>query len=173
MAKARVFVDTNVIIESFRTGCWSAICEHYAIETVEKCIEEAMTGDPADPRYISVDPDTLDAGLGARHSVPKLDIATLALNVPESQGLDDGELHLLALLHRLGVSEDAGIMVSTADKAAIVVAGLLGWLDFLIPLESLAEKSGVTRAQIDRLPSHHRARWLDEVKVKIRLGVIP
>jgi hypothetical protein len=173
MAKGRVFVDTNVIIESFRTGCWTAICEHYTIETVEKCVEEAMTGDPTDPHYVPVDPKVLGVGLTARHAVPKLDIATLVLNFPQSQGLDDGELHLLAFLYRHGVSEDAAILVSTADKAAVVVAGLLGWLDFLVPLESLAEKSGVTRAQIDRLAGHHRARWLEEVKVKIRLGILP
>ncbi|MBO4123014.1 hypothetical protein J5T34_19995 [Cupriavidus gilardii] len=45
MAKVRVFVDTNIILEAFRTGCWAAICERYAIETVEKCVEEALTGD--------------------------------------------------------------------------------------------------------------------------------
>ena len=48
-------LDTNVIIESFRTGCWSASCEHYAIETVEKCIEEVMTDDPADLRRYLVE----------------------------------------------------------------------------------------------------------------------
>ena len=172
MAKRRVFVDTNVIIESFRTGSWTAICAHYAIETVEKCIEEAMTGDPADPRHVPIDAKVLDAGLAARHKVSKLDIATLVLNTPESQGLDDGELHLLACLYQQGVSEEAAIIISTADKAAIVVAGLLGWLDFLVPLESMAEQSGVSRGQIAALAGHYRARWLDEVKVKIRLGII-
>jgi hypothetical protein len=35
MPKARVFVDTNIILEAFRTGCWTSICEQYAVETVE------------------------------------------------------------------------------------------------------------------------------------------
>ena len=144
MAKERVFVDTNVIIESFRTGCWTAICQRYAIETVEKCIEEAMTGDPADPRYVPVDAEVLNTGLAARHVVQKVDIATLVLAFPHAQGLDDGERHLLAYLHGQGVSEDVRILLSTADKAAVVVAGQLGWLDFLVCLESLAEQSGVT-----------------------------
>ncbi len=86
MAKERVFVDTNVIIESFRTGCWTAICQRYAIETVEKCIEEAMTGDPTDPRYVPVDAEVLNAGLAARHAVQKVDIATLVLAFPHAQG---------------------------------------------------------------------------------------
>jgi hypothetical protein len=132
-----------------------------------------MTGDPADPRYVPTDPKVLDAGLAARHNVSKLDIATLVLNFPQSQGLDDGELHLLAFLYQQGLSEEAAIMISTADKAAIVVAGLLGWLDFLVPLESMAEQSGVSRGQIAALAGHHRAPWLDETKVKIRLGILP
>jgi hypothetical protein len=78
-----------------------------------------MTGDPSDPHYVPVNPKVLGAGLAARHAVPKLDIATLVLNFPQSQGLDDGELHLLAFLYRHGVSEDAAILVSTADKAAV------------------------------------------------------
>ena len=42
MPKIRVFADTNVILESFRTGCWTAISNHFAIETVEKCVEETL-----------------------------------------------------------------------------------------------------------------------------------
>ncbi len=64
-------------------------------------------------------------------------------------------------------------MLSTADKAALVVAGQLGWLDILVSLESLAERSGVTRCQIESLAIQYRDQWLNEVKAKIRLGVIP
>ena len=49
MPKIRVFADTNVILESFRTGCWTAISNHFAIETVEKCVEETLTGNPGEP----------------------------------------------------------------------------------------------------------------------------
>ena len=54
MPKIRVFADTNVILESFRTGCWTAISNHFAIETVEKCVEETLTGNPGDPRHVAV-----------------------------------------------------------------------------------------------------------------------
>lgn len=53
MQKTRVFADTNVILEAFRTNCWKAISSHFAIETVEKCVEETLTGNPGDPRHIS------------------------------------------------------------------------------------------------------------------------
>ena len=173
MAKSRVFVDTNVIIESFRTKCWLAICEHYAVETVEKCIEEAMTGDRSHPRYVPVDPRTLRAGPAESHRVAALDIAALALGCPQSLGLDAGEMELLAYLRRVGISPEVTIMLSTTDKAAIVVAGLLEWLDRLVSLESLANRSGVARSSVDGLARHYRTLWLGEIKTKIRLGIMP
>lgn len=44
MPQVRVFADTNVILEAFRTRCWTAITTHFAVETVEKCVEETLTG---------------------------------------------------------------------------------------------------------------------------------
>ncbi len=132
-----------------------------------------MTGNPDDPRRVHIDWDLLVGGLAARHAVGKRELATLALSHPECQGLDDGELHLLAWLHANGLLPGALILVSTADKAAIVATGRLGWLDSLTSLEHLAQQSGVTRGQVDSLARHYRAGWLDEIRVKVRLGIIP
>lgn len=173
MPKIRVFADTNVILEAFRTGTWTAICQAYSIETVEKCIEEALTGDPNQPGRIPVDPATLIDGLAARHQIGKRELINLVLKYPHCQGLDDGELHLLAWLYANGLLPNALILVSTADKAAIVATNKLGWMDSLTSLEQIAQKSGVTRSQIDNLAQHYRADWLEEIKVKVILGVIP
>ena len=35
MPEVRVFADTNVILEAFRTRCWTAITTHFLVETVE------------------------------------------------------------------------------------------------------------------------------------------
>lgn len=173
MAKARVFVDTNVILEAFRTGCWAAICEHFAIETVEKCIEEALTGDPTNPEYVNVSVDELINGLSARHLVTKKELADFALKHPECQLLDDGELHLLAWLYANNLLSTVKVLMSTADKAAIVATGRLKGLDALTSLEHLAEESGASRGQLAELKNHYRARWLEEIKVKVRFGIIP
>lgn len=173
MAKARVFVDTNVILEAFRTGCWAAICERYAVETVEKCIEEALTGDPTEPGRVVVPAEVLIQGLAARHTVGKMEIASFALKLPERLALDDGELHLLAWLDANDLLSKVLVLMSTADKAAIVATGRLNGLDALISLEHLAQNSGVTRAQLADLKDHYRASWLDAIKTKIRLGIIP
>lgn len=173
MPKPRVFVDTNVILEAFRTGCWAAICEHFAIETVEKCIEEALTGDPNEPERIDVPSEELFDGLTARHAVTKKELAAFALKHPRCQALDDGELHLLAWLDANGLLPKVMVLLSTADKAAIVATGRLNGLDSLVSLEHLAKNSGATRGQMTSLKDHYRTEWLDEIKVKVRFGVIP
>lgn len=98
MPKTRVFADTNVILEAFRTGCWTAISSYFAIETVQKCIEETLTGNPGDPRHVSVPPADLNAGLAEQHSVTRKELASLTLAHHSCSTLDDGEKHLLAWL---------------------------------------------------------------------------
>lgn len=171
MSKTRVFVDTNVILEAFRTNTWKAICHNFAIETVEKCIEEALTGNQLNPRYTPIDRKMLVEGLAARHKVTKQDIAKLILSRHECQGLDDGELHLFAWLNAQGLLPNALILISTADKAAIVATGKLGWLDSVECLEQLLLKSGVSKVQHDSIARHFRSDWLSDIKVKIRLGI--
>lgn len=171
--RPRVFVDTNIILEAVRTGCWMALTTTFSIETVEKCIEEALTGDPNDPRYVYVPPEVLNSGLVTRHTVNKRAIARFALSHPASAGLDDGELHLLAWLHEHGKPGTIRLLLSTADKAAIVAAGRMELLDILVSLEQLAQQSGVGRSQLDQMARHYRHAWLEEIKVKVRLGIIP
>ena len=172
-APIRVFVDTNVILEAFRIGCWTALGQTFSIETVEKCVEESLTGDPTDPRHVVVDQQVLVAGLSARHAVDRRTLARFALAHPECAGLDDGELHLLAWLDGQKLVGKVKLLLSTADKAAIVAAGRLDWLDAVISLEQLAQQAGITRGQLDRMARHYRQPWLDEIKVKVRLGILP
>ena len=92
---------------------------------------------------------------------------------PECLALDDGELHLLAWLDANGLLSKVLVLMSTADKAAIVATGRLNGLDALVSLEHLAQNSGATRAQLADLKDHYRASWLDGIKVKVRFGIIP
>lgn len=173
MARDRVFVDTNVILEAFRAGCWTTICSRFAVETDAKCVDEALAGNPADPGYIPVDATALMSGLAACHGTTPLEIATLVLDHPRTEGLDDGELHLLAWLYARGLDLDARILISTADKAAIVAASALGWLDAVVCLEDLAQRAGLRRDRLDRLARHHCGGWLTSLKTRIRMKVFP
>lgn len=173
MPKIRVFADTNVILESFRTGCWTAICNHFAIKTVEKCVEETLTGNPGDPRHVAVPVADLKAGLVAQHQVTRKELATLVLSNPSCSTLDDGEKHLFAWLFANKLLPSLGVVVTTADKAALVASNGLGWLDCMTSLEDLARKAGVGRVNRDALAMQYREDWLTSIKTKIKLGIIP
>lgn len=45
MPQARVFAGANVILEAIRSRRRAAITTRFAVETVEKCVEEKLTGD--------------------------------------------------------------------------------------------------------------------------------
>lgn len=173
MAKIRVFADTNVILESFRTGCWFGICSHFALETVEKCVEETLTGDPRDPRHIEVSAHHLDTGLAGRHPVSRKELASLILSHPSCSTLDAGEKHLFAWIYANQLVPSELAVVTTADKAALVAANGLGWLDCMVSLEDLARKAGVGRGSREGIALQYREDWLSNIKTKIRLGIIP
>ena len=173
MAKTRVLIDTNVILEAFRTSCWATISNRFAIETVEKCVEETLTGNPDDPRHVPVLPADLKRGLARQYPVTRKEIASLVLAHPACGVLDDGEKHLLAWLLANKLLPSSAIVVTTADKAALVASHGLGWLDGVVSLEYLARKAGVGRVKLDALALQYREDWLSGIKTKIRLGIIP
>ena len=76
-----VLVDTNIIIEAFRARCWKVLTAYYRVETVEKCYEEALTGDRLRPGYVEVDSATLKEKL-VINRVASLELAALAWPVP-------------------------------------------------------------------------------------------
>lgn len=86
-------MDTNIIIEAVRVGCWSALTAHYRVETVSKCCEEARTGNRRRAGYIEVTEEDLRTRLTV-HRVSDIDLVHLVLQDAESFRLDDGERHL-------------------------------------------------------------------------------
>lgn len=172
MSKTRVFVDTNIILESFRINSWNAICNAYAIETVDKCIEEALSGNSDNPQHISIKHEELTNRLSGRYNPTKKDIANLVIDYPQTQGIDDGELHLFAWLYAQNLLPNALILISTADKAAITSTGLLGWLDSVTSLEYLLNNSGISKQQNHKLRNQYKTTWLDHVKTQIKLELI-
>lgn len=173
MQKLRVFADTNVILEAFRTRCWTAISSHFAIETVEKCVEETLTGNPGDPRHVAVPPADLNAGLAGQYPVTREELTTLVLTHPACSTLDDGERHLFAWLFSNKLLPSQVIVVTTADKAALVASHGLGWLDCMTSLDDLARQAGVGRVNLDALALQYREDWLSNIKTKIQLRIIP
>ncbi|MGD9895708.1 MAG: hypothetical protein AB7T14_01320 [Candidatus Methylacidiphilaceae bacterium] len=146
-----ILVDTNVIIEAVRIGCWSAIKAYFRVETVEKCCEEARTGDMHRSNYVVVDEEALRKQVNT-HSVSERELAKLAILDPNSTLFDSGERHLWA--HALSRS-DAWI-ASSADFAAVRAAVRLGWEERLVSLEELVKaasvnpRAGIPKEQFSR-----------------------
>lgn len=154
-----VLVDTNIMIEAVRTGCWNAIKSHFDVHTVEKCVEEARTGDRYRPGYVAVPEPALRDKLSA-HAVSQAETAVLAVSDAEAYRLDPGERELLA--HALGRQDDWRLVCS--DRAGINAAMRLGWGDRAVSLEELAQAAGARHA-VKTLKSHFTANHLKSWKV--------
>lgn len=64
-----VLVDTNTIIECWRVSAWKALTGAYAVETVEKCVEETQTGFQRRRPEERIDLQVLRASLRGIHPV--------------------------------------------------------------------------------------------------------
>lgn len=169
MQQMRVLVDTNVILEAFRTCCWNSVSSCHAIATVDKCVEETLTGNLNTPGHIAVKAIDLRIGLTGQYTVTPKEIVTLVLKYPSCTGLDDGEQQLLAHILAKELPLPPNTWIATADKAALVAVNELGLLDSTISLERLAREANVGHAKLKMLRMQHRSEWLANFKTSIKL----
>jgi hypothetical protein len=133
---APVFVDTKIVIEAVRTGCWKTITGRCHVVTVEECADELRRGDASAAGYVPVTEQDID-----RMTVEALthrDEVEFRLAYAEADGLDTGERDLLALAY----GWEGEFFSCGCDKAFVVAAYTLGWMDQVISLEVLAEDAG-------------------------------
>lgn len=173
MTAQRVFLDANVIIESFRINVWTSLAQTWSLETVQKCQEEALTGQTSRPGRVTVDPVLLRAGLKASHPVTRPERNKLIAAHPACATMDAGEKDLFAYLYSLPQPLPGLIVVSTADKGAIVRAKDVAWLDRLISLEELLSKTGAAKSSVAGLGQQYTAAFLGSVRTQVMMGVIP
>ena len=149
-----VLVDTNVIIESYRTRIWNALVGGRRVETVEDCVTETQTGFQLRRQEQLIDVGVLRESLATVHSVDNRQRAELAVR---NQGiaLDKGEESLWA--HVLG-RDDAWVLCGP-DRASLRCGVRLGFRERLVSLEELAESVG-HRPRI-ALKQHYTKAWLD------------
>lgn len=148
-----VLVDTNIIIEAVRTGCWNALIAHFSVQSVEKCCEEARTGEAHRAGYVAVSEKILREGLEV-HRVSETELVALSLRDAEAFRLDAGERHLWA--HALGRTDDW--IACCCDQAAINTAVRLNWGDRMVSLEELAGAAGAKHAVKQLKPQFESGR---------------
>jgi hypothetical protein len=133
---AIVLVDTMIAIEAVRTGCWNAITGQRTVVTVEECAEELRRGNPSMRGYVIVTEQ--DVARMTVEPLPSPVAAQFRLAYPAADGLDPGERDLVALATTL----TGEFRLCSCDKAAVVAAHALGWLDRVLSLETLADSVG-------------------------------
>lgn len=139
MGKKRLLLlDTNIIIEAVRTGCWDGLRGQYDLVTVEKCREEAFSGIARTSGYVKVEKHHLESGIQII-SVTDADRTRLVIACSDAVRLDDGERDLWAHVHSRKDEWEA----VCADQAAVRFAVKMGWGDRIVSLEKLLSSAGI------------------------------
>lgn len=164
MPKEILYVDTCVVIEATRAGCWNAVAGHFQIHTVDEVSKELATKPDIVHGYVNID---IKAFLKQAVIEPKQPQALLqaAANSAAITALDPGERYLLA---HVFVIEKNGWLVTTGDKAAVKTACSLGLSERLISLEEVADKCG----QRPTLNSWYTKKWLSDQKTAYLLEAL-
>jgi hypothetical protein len=164
MKGQRVLVDTMVVIEAHRIGCWAGLVGYFSIETVECCAIESATGYRRREGYVAIDQELLRSQIRI-HGVTAEMRAALYDADPLSARLDPGERDLLSFAT---IQSDA-LLLCAPDKAAINCTFRVNLLDKLVALEELATEAGI-RKQGYR--ENHTRQWLTAYKTKVILGIL-
>ena len=162
--KRTILLDTNIIIEAVRTGCWDGLRGHYELVTVEKCREEARSGIGRTPGYVTIEDRHLNKNIMIVRAT-ELERARLATACPDVAVLDDGERDLWAHAYSLKDDWEA----ATADRAAVRVAILLGWGDRLVSLETLVNSGGIRLKK--NLKTQYTSKWLVEWRTEFKMDM--
>jgi hypothetical protein len=163
-SEVTVLVDTNVIIESVRTGCWNALTGGLPVETVEECREETRRG-AGRKGYVEVSDSHLHR-LRSVHAVDDLQRAELLLAAPTAAALDPGERDLLAHSLRRANEGDAVWVLCSPDRAAVRTMVDLRRHDHLRSLQELLSTVGVSA----KLAVQFGTAWLAECRTACLLG---
>ncbi|MFZ4682513.1 MAG: hypothetical protein ACOYMS_08430 [Terrimicrobiaceae bacterium] len=156
------YVDTNVVIECHRIGCWNALAGGSRLTTVHKVIEECGAGAGRRKGYVTVDIENVKNRVQCC-AVLNQDLAGLRLQLAGRVSLDPGEEHLLAK----AVTERGSWKICSPDKALIRASWILGYLERVISLESLLQKIGFSPRVT--LQNQYTERWLSQIRTDLLL----
>jgi hypothetical protein len=136
LARPLLIVDSMIVIEAVRTGCWKAITGQRSVVLVEECAKELRRGDSASPSYVAV--SEADLSRARIEPVEPGARAEFRLTYTDADRLDPGERDVLAWASRCADEFE----VCSSDKAALRAAHAMGWLDRVVSLEMVAGSVG-------------------------------
>lgn len=156
-----VYVDTNVVIEATRTGCWKALLERFDVRTVAEVRREAQAGDPKAKEYVAVDVKIFKESVTVCEVTQK-QIVSAQLRSRLITQIDAGERDLLAYV---AAQDKSALVLTTGDRAAVRAACALGLDNQLRSLEELAKDCGERPA----VGNWFTKTWLGKVKTECLL----
>lgn len=156
------YIDTNVVIECHRVGCWNALAGGHRLATVDKVIKECGAGGGRREGYVKV--DVADVKNRVRsHAVSNQELAGLRLQLAGRVSLDPGEEHLLAK----AVTDRGSWKICSPDNALIRACWVLGYLQRVISLDSLLQRVGFTPKIA--LQHQYTEKWLSRKRTDFLL----
>ncbi|MEX2496424.1 MAG: hypothetical protein WD448_10065 [Woeseia sp.] len=159
-----MLVDTNVILEAHRTGCWTQIALYFALHTVAKVVEETQTGYQNRTREEWIDEEGLRGAFG--HIADITEEQRVAFNISHSHpSLDPGEKDLLIYAETM---QSPAWLLNSPDMAAVRFAHAGGWIDRLVSLEAMTAHLKVRLKEALRM--NYTERWLSAKKTGLLLG---
>ena len=156
--KQVVYVDTNVIIEATRTGCWKSLLDRFDVHTVREISLETQRRPSGGAAYVAVDKELFEQKVTV-HEVTEKQRVAARLQLPLLAQLDAGESELLA---HLASHNPHALLLTTADAAAVKAACALKLQDRLRSLEELAKECGHT----PKLSNWFTSLWLSRQKTQ-------
>lgn len=160
-----VLIDTNVILEAHRVGCWNTLAGRFKLVTVEKVIEETQTGYQNRSPERTIDLSKLRASFHHIEPITELERAGFILSY-RGVHLDDGERDLVIYALRLPVVPVW--YLNSPDRASINFASSQNWLDRVVSLQEMADFVGY-RANCGYGKNYTKS-WLNNAKLDYRMG---
>ena len=154
-----IYIDTMIIIEACKLGCWNDLSGAYSLQTVSKCIEEIDTGNmnPEVETRIITDYLRLNS-----EKVDGRDVFNFEMQLQGRADPDDGEKELLSHVLKL---KSKDFFICCCDKAGVRSGYYLGLLDLFVSLEDLLRNIG----NKTKLRYHFTNNWLSQFKTQLRL----
>lgn len=162
----RVLLDTNVILEAHRVGCWRAIASEFQLITVEKVVEETQTGHQNRSPEQNVDEHALRGSLHLVATVSREQTAAIDIEYPD-HGLDEGEHHLVAYAATL--RDQPAWLLNSPDKGTIRFCSRADWLDRLVSLQAMSDTLGLPHGK--QLRGNYTQSWLETQINPLRFGL--
>ncbi len=157
------FLDTNVLIECHRVGCWKALAANYRLATVDKVLEECGTGGGRRQGYVNIDTNHVKAHVTC-HPVSRKALADLRLRIAGQVSLDPGEEQLLAK----AMTQPGLWRICSPDKALLRACWTLNYLDRVVSLGELLQAIGHQSKIL--LQYQYTRKWLEEKRTDFLLG---